>query len=710
MKFLFFLCLCFCFLAAKGQESSYCESLINEVGYGKYSRALEEVKKGNACNCSIVVEHPSGNRWFPFFIIVKVAEAIFGPPSSTRDILCLALEQHPSLERNELISAIIKCRKVHQPQLPDPMNSFLVNTKNEKYPHLMEEVFQVSGYAGQKRGLSKAAYLGNSTYIEFFVKKYGWQKEKYTLGEIAIRFDTLALLQSVLDQVGVFPNTPNGIDPYRLMEEYTRVRYDNFMDRSVFSVQEFEWFYSALKQKGWSPFVKTSAGKSMMHVLVIHRYSDLVEWLLKEEKWDLNKQDEFGNTLLHEAAKAQDMKICSLFLSYGAKWEIKNKNAEQAWKLVKEENYPLYYLLNGPVKKIETYNTYLLSKLAEIPFEKLSKDQKHVIDTIFSGMRFEFQIPVSQMNYKTFGKMDLCRIAAEHGNWYLMYKLAPLTKDCEYAHFNEQFIDTIDMHRLRSWEADRYLLHSSKLAAYRYKNLLENHLRKQKSSNANVDSLIRLFQLDLIKKKVDDEIHLELPSGFVLMKVKADDIVAIENQPLYIARTGNSVRIYSFGGSEDYANAADSIDLIYQTYGDWGRVYFWRVVMNNQQWIWKGDYFLSYRTKHRVAFPLDADIKYFIPTSGNDPNAIVVYEANKQYGIFSTNEYSGIADQKALYDDIKLLPNKWFALRKNDKWCIRDVMRNQQTEFEFVDVKVEGKKIFTAKKIFGRKKWKEFNP
>jgi hypothetical protein len=75
-----------------------------------------------------------------------------------------------------------------------------------------------------------------------------------------------------------------------------------------------------------------------------------------------------------------------------------------------------------------------------------------------------------------------------------------------------------------------------------------------------------------------------------------------------------------------------------------------------------------------------------------------------------TNEYSGIADQKALYDDLKLLPNKWFALRKNDKWCIRDVVRNQQTEFEFVDVKVEGKKIFTAKKIFGRKKWKEFNP
>lgn len=708
MKFLWILFLGFFFLAANAQESSYCESLLNEVGYGDYSRALVEVKSGKACNCSIVVAHPSGNKWFPFFTIVKIAEAIFGPPTSRRDILCLALEREPSEQRNELISAIIKCRKVHQPQLPDPMNSFLVNTKNEKYPHLMEQVFQVSGYDGQKNGLSKAAYLGNAVYIDFFIRKYGWQKEKYMLAEIAVRFDTLALMQSVLDQVGVYPNKSGGLDPYQFMEHYAGVKYRNVMERSAFSVSEFEWFYGQLKSKGWSPFVATPYANSMLHALVKHRYSDLVEWLLDKEQWDLNKQDVLGNTLLHEAARSQDVNSCALFLAKGAHWEIKNKKGEQAWQLVKEENFPLYYLLHGPVKSTRTYNTFLLSGLAEVPFQKLTKHQKSQIDTIISGERFEFQLPVYDSYYHTYGKLDLCRIAAEHGNWYLMYKLAPFTSSCEYANFDEKCIDTINMHKSRSWEADKYLLLGSKWAGYRYKNLLEQHMNRQESSNSNVDSLMRLFQTNLIKEKVEDEIQLKLPSGFVFFKAKADDVHAVKNQPLFIVRTENLSRIYSLNGSEDYGNYADSIDLIYQTFSDWGRVFFWRAVMNNQQWIWTGNQFISYRTKHRVAFPLEAKIIFFIPIQGRNPNAILVYSYKGQFGVFTADEYTGVADPNLLCDEIKLLPNRWIAMRKGDRWCIRDVERREQTEFIYVDVKVENKKVFTARKILGKKRWKEF--
>lgn len=94
----------------------------------------------------------------------------------------------------------------------------------------------------------------------------------------------------------------------------------------------------------------TSEQYTALHLAVQNKMSNIIDILLKSEKCDLNKQDNFGNSVLHYACSIGDANIINKLLKHGADIGIINKKFISALSILNKNPELRYLNLNQIIR------------------------------------------------------------------------------------------------------------------------------------------------------------------------------------------------------------------------------------------------------------------------------------------------------------------------------------------------------------------------
>ena len=95
----------------------------------------------------------------------------------------------------------------------------------------------------------------------------------------------------------------------------------------IYGKKSIEHLESFLEQGG-DINEKDGSEAGLLYYATNYRYTNVVEFLLKHEKLDVNSQDYFGTTALHVAARNGYMEIAKLLLARGADVNLTDKEGE----------------------------------------------------------------------------------------------------------------------------------------------------------------------------------------------------------------------------------------------------------------------------------------------------------------------------------------------------------------------------------------------
>jgi catalase (peroxidase I) len=84
--------------------------------------------------------------------------------------------------------------------------------------------------------------------------------------------------------------------------------------------------------------VEATSGRSALHKAAFWGHIDMVRYLVHECKLNLNLQDHYGDTPLHDAAKFGHEEVAKILLEAGANTSIKNNSGKDARAVAQEHN------------------------------------------------------------------------------------------------------------------------------------------------------------------------------------------------------------------------------------------------------------------------------------------------------------------------------------------------------------------------------------
>ena len=136
--------------------------------------------------------------------------------------------------------------------------------------------------------------------------------------------------------------------------------------------------------------------KHILISLVRSREKSNVEFILKQNLWDINYQDETGNTALHYAAKFDSIEILNLLLEHNAKVDILNNQEMNALQVaVFKGNVQIYNKLKEFTKdqdiKCKSNNTLL--HLA-VKGQNLKLVEEHINDSNLYSSNIKDELPL----------------------------------------------------------------------------------------------------------------------------------------------------------------------------------------------------------------------------------------------------------------------------------------------------------------------------